>query len=429
MQDKAFEVRQHRLCKAAAAAGRSTHIAYIITNPPTLQVFVKRAISGIQKEALATWGRNKESTQLKDACQGVLTTLEQYETGSQSCDGNLALAVLTPIQLACGSSNVKVVELALGAIHKLVAHAWLQGESSTSEDLIADESDVVTRIIKLVIKCGEISNPTIQLSVIRALLTFATAEHFIAHGDSLMAAVRTVFNLALGSEDENIKRTACNALLQMLNTIAKRVTTYHLHSPSNTHSRRTTDHGDLTPTSSLHLQPAPHTLEGHHSLSHSISIGQGGSSLESSSNNLAASGSAAAGADDAASDARTARLASLAEQRDIRGLEAAIGASGQEDAASKAQLSLGGAAAGGAAPSGNTTDGAPTAAAASAPTSTPAPASAKPAATAAQRLVPLVQLTVAERDVLLGLTAFCKLASREAGLTEVEAYLHQVGDA
>lgn len=54
-----------------------------------------------------------------------------------------------------------------------------------------------------------------QLSVIRALLTFTTAEHFLAHGDSLMSAVRAVFNLALGSESEDIKRTACNALLQV----------------------------------------------------------------------------------------------------------------------------------------------------------------------------------------------------------------------
>ena len=36
--------------------------------------------------------------------------------------------------------------------------------------------------------------------------------------------VRVVFNLAIGSDDELIKRTACNALLQMLATTAKRVT-------------------------------------------------------------------------------------------------------------------------------------------------------------------------------------------------------------
>ena len=40
--------------------------------------------------------------------------------------------------------------------------------------------------------------------------------------------VRTAFNVAIGTESEEIKRTAKNALLQMLNTIVKRVTQYPL---------------------------------------------------------------------------------------------------------------------------------------------------------------------------------------------------------
>ena len=35
--------------------------------------------------------------------------------------------------------------------------------------------------------------------------------------------VRTVFNLAVSCDESNLKRTACNALLQMLNTVVKRV--------------------------------------------------------------------------------------------------------------------------------------------------------------------------------------------------------------
>lgn len=79
----------------------------------------------------------------------------------------------------------------------------------------AADSDVVGRVVCLVIKCGESPNEALQLGVVRALLTFTTAEHFIAHGDCLMAAVRCVFNLALGAESESNKRTACNALLQV----------------------------------------------------------------------------------------------------------------------------------------------------------------------------------------------------------------------
>jgi hypothetical protein len=73
----------------------------------------------------------------------------------------------------------------------------------------------VANVIKMVIKCGETNNEALQLAVVRALLTFTTAEHFIAHGECLLAAVRAVFNLALGSENPVNKRTACNALLQV----------------------------------------------------------------------------------------------------------------------------------------------------------------------------------------------------------------------
>lgn len=36
-------------------------------------------------------------------------------------------------------------------------------------------------------------------------------------------AVRTVFNIAIGSDSADLQRTARSALLQMLNTIVKRV--------------------------------------------------------------------------------------------------------------------------------------------------------------------------------------------------------------
>lgn len=80
----------------------------------------------------------------------------------------------------------------------------------------------------LVSKCGESHSEAVQLAVIRALLTITTAEHFIVHGDSLLQAVRTVFNVAIGSDSTEIQRTARSALLQMLNTVVKRVTTYNL---------------------------------------------------------------------------------------------------------------------------------------------------------------------------------------------------------
>ncbi len=108
-------------------------------------------------------------------------------------------------------------------------------------------------MVALVSKCGESHSEAVQLAVIRALLTITTAEHFVVHGDSLMQAVRTVFNVAIGSESVEIQRTARSALLQMLNTIVKRVTSYSLVSLCTAKSR----HSHITVSIALSwiLQP------------------------------------------------------------------------------------------------------------------------------------------------------------------------------
>ena len=76
------------------------------------------------------------------------------------------MAVLQPLQLACASNSPKIMELALGCLHKLVAHAWLQGESSASpEGLLLDDTDVVVQVIRLVLKCAQTASDSLQVSV------------------------------------------------------------------------------------------------------------------------------------------------------------------------------------------------------------------------------------------------------------------------
>lgn len=49
--------------------------------------------------------------------------------------------------------------------------------------------EMTGQVVQLVSRCGEQSGEPIQLAVLRALLTIATAEHFIVHGDCLMQVV------------------------------------------------------------------------------------------------------------------------------------------------------------------------------------------------------------------------------------------------
>lgn len=421
------------------------------------EIFVKRTITSIQKEA---WGRSREVKEIREACQAFLNRLE--ETG---CTEETLKEVLYPLQLACCSNMQRVVELALGCLHKLVAHAWLHGESTSSGsmDLLSatgsvDSDDTVAQVIKMVIRCGETNNDALQLSVVRALLTFTTAEHFVAHGECLLAAVRAVFNLALGSDNAANKRTACNALLQMLNTITKRVTQIQpRHTGSECSSRTASDAHDLMrSTSSIHsyqnnmYSPKTDAHTGFNSGSNVIS--QLGSFPEAAPADLSAG-------DVTDGNYRAAQLANLAKQGDLRGLEAALEATAPEEldlednsggsepdtatprataySVTTPRTSSGG--------MGNQ-QGAATAVAAGATadgedvlTPTVSGSNGRPSGRAGGAL-PLSQaavaqqtaqghqsqrLTTLEKDVLLVLTAFCKLASRESGSSSAESYLHQ----
>lgn len=54
----------------------------------------------------------------------VQVFLTKFE--GNGCSEDVLREVLGPLQLACASTMAKVVDLALGCLHKLVAHAWLQ---------------------------------------------------------------------------------------------------------------------------------------------------------------------------------------------------------------------------------------------------------------------------------------------------------------
>uniref|UniRef100_A0A061RZZ7 Brefeldin a-inhibited guanine nucleotide-exchange protein 2 n=1 Tax=Tetraselmis sp. GSL018 TaxID=582737 RepID=A0A061RZZ7_9CHLO len=189
------------------------------------EIFVKRALKTILQHSS---GRSSEAKRLREACERFLASVNQAEAGgpvfSPPLSGAARDQVLAPLRLACNSEVTRIVEPALSCLHKLVGHAYLQGESSPSGRL--DEANLVSKIVALMAKCGENPSPGVQLAVIRGLLTLATAEHFVLHGECLLQSIRTVFNLAIGSDNGDIQRTASNALLQMLNTVVKRVTCY-----------------------------------------------------------------------------------------------------------------------------------------------------------------------------------------------------------
>ncbi|KAL0043362.1 hypothetical protein WJX79_002614 [Trebouxia sp. C0005] len=396
------------------------------TGDSAFEVFIEGALTNIYNAAN---GRHKDQRQIRESCKRIVDSLndndpEATNKVSAPLSTEAAEELLEPLRLACGQDAPRLVEPALACLHKLVAHAYLQAESTPAGRL--DDNNTVSQVVALVSKCGESHSEAVQLAVIRALLTITTAEHFVVHGDSLMQAVRTVFNVAIGSESVEIQRTARSALLQMLNTIVKRVTSYSLSQRSSSVALQAQASFDHSANSSHQTAaPAPDATITADSLTQpeANSATQPAQTDSSEGQQPSADGSQAQESDGAAAqqsrksqdgvgnegereqqpadseanDGRTAHLASLAEQADIRGLEKALDHYSQPTASASASEAAG---------------------------SNEKGKDARRNLMRERRKKALKNLSVPERDVLTVLSAVCKMAARETGIGAVETFMH-----
>merc|ERR1719181_1297329 len=78
-------------------------------------------------------------------------------------------------------------------------------------------------VVEAVCGCAEQADDTVQLQMIRALLTAVTSQTCEVHGNSLMLAVRTCFQIHKDSKNSMNQRTAQTSLTQMLNVVTQRM--------------------------------------------------------------------------------------------------------------------------------------------------------------------------------------------------------------
>jgi hypothetical protein len=100
-----------------------------------------------------------------------------------------------------------------GAAVFQVAHAWLQDETSSAGS--PKEDNLVCKAIRVVSTCADSLQKSVHLGIIQALLTIATSEHFVPHGEALVQCLKLVFNMAIATDDDLTSLTAQNALLQV----------------------------------------------------------------------------------------------------------------------------------------------------------------------------------------------------------------------
>lgn len=151
---------------------------------------------------------------------------ERWEPRTGSLPEIVTVPLLSLLRscIECPSKNEKIIDPALSTLHKLIAYAYLQGETRPSGRL-DDTNNLVNMVVLMAAKAAATpyTNSKVQLTAVKVLLTASTAEHFVCHGDCLMLAVRTAFNIAINGKDKDVRNAGAGALLQMLNSILKRI--------------------------------------------------------------------------------------------------------------------------------------------------------------------------------------------------------------
>ncbi|KAK1376293.1 Brefeldin A-inhibited guanine nucleotide-exchange protein 2 [Heracleum sosnowskyi] len=143
-----------------------------------------------------------------------------YDTGTSEFSLADSEIILTPLINSLTSGNVKIAEPALDCIQKLIAHGILRGEADTSG---GPEASLLAKLIDSVCKCHELNEETVELLLLKTILSAVTSVSLRIHGDCLLQIVRTSYDIYLGSKNVVNQTTAKASLIQMLVIVFRRM--------------------------------------------------------------------------------------------------------------------------------------------------------------------------------------------------------------
>ncbi|XP_059351895.1 brefeldin A-inhibited guanine nucleotide-exchange protein 2-like isoform X2 [Daphnia carinata] len=197
-------------------------------------------VKGLEKILADKDVKRSHLAQLRKACETALEDIQEElkheetekSTGSTSAalplPRNYSANVINaekhylPFELACQCSVPRVVVIALDCLQKLIAYGHLSG---TSLDPHNPQRRLIDRVVATICACftGTPTEESVQLQIIKALLTVVTSQHVEIHEGTLLLAVRTCYNIYLASKNLINQTTAKATLTQMLNVIFMRM--------------------------------------------------------------------------------------------------------------------------------------------------------------------------------------------------------------
>ncbi|WOH07868.1 hypothetical protein DCAR_0727302 [Daucus carota subsp. sativus] len=138
-------------------------------------------------------------------------------------DGADSELVLNPLRLAFETKNIKVVELALDCLHKLIAYDHLECDPGLDG---GKDATMYADMLNMVCGCVDNSSPdSTILQVLKVLLTAVSSTKFRVHGEPLLGVIRVCYNIALKSKSPVNQMTSKAMLTQMISIVFRRMET------------------------------------------------------------------------------------------------------------------------------------------------------------------------------------------------------------
>ncbi|KAG0608013.1 hypothetical protein M758_8G071400 [Ceratodon purpureus] len=150
--------------------------------------------------------------------QAAAATLAE---AGHTLEGSEADLVILPLRLAFETKQPKLVEPALDCLHKLISYGHIVGEAGVDG---GRNVQLATEILNMVCASADTAAPdSLVLQVIKVVLTAVASPSFQVHGECLLTAVRTCYNIVLSSKNFVNQATAKATLTQMINIVLRRM--------------------------------------------------------------------------------------------------------------------------------------------------------------------------------------------------------------
>lgn len=131
--------------------------------------------------------------------------------------------VIEALRLGCESGKTAIVDACLDCIHRLFEYGHV-GSAGASSDIALDVNDgALDELVTIVCACLEVKEEDVYLRMVQTLLTAATRTKSGLHQSTLLAAVRTIYNIFLNARMTGTRTTARVSLTQILNLVFSRM--------------------------------------------------------------------------------------------------------------------------------------------------------------------------------------------------------------